>query len=98
MTGWMTIAAADPPTASTGTELAGFLICCGMGAGIIAWGRMQRRSGRNMFLPDRPFRFGGVLHEPPPPRRYRRAAGWFFEVCGWTLAVIGVINGLVALF
>lgn len=98
MTGWTTIATADPPTPTTGTELAGFLVCCGMGAAVIAYGRMQRRTGRNMILPDRVFRFGGTLHQPPPERKAHRVAGRFFEIVGWVLAVIGICNGLAALF
>ncbi|MYS22328.1 hypothetical protein GA0115240_14065 [Streptomyces sp. DvalAA-14] len=97
MTALIMMAAADGPPATAGTELAGFLICCATGAAVITYGRMQRRSGRNMFLPDRPFRFGGVLHQPPPERRTRRAVGRFFEIVGWILVVIGIINGLVLL-
>ncbi|WP_405590103.1 hypothetical protein [Streptomyces sp. NBC_01190] len=98
MTGWITMAAADAPQATTGTELAGFLICCGMGAGIIYIGRTQRRTGRNFLSPDWVFRFGDALHQPRPERKAHRATGRFFEIIGWVLAVIGICNGLAALF
>jgi hypothetical protein len=95
--GEWTMAAASGATASAGTEVAALVICGTMGAGLVAIGRAQRRSGRNMFLPEGPFRFGGTLLQPPGPTRTRRVAGRFFVGAGWVLIALGLLNGLVAL-
>lgn len=90
-----TVVIADATARTNSSPLPALVLFGILGPCLIFLGRRQRRSGRTALAPTQPFQFGGTLHEPPPPRMYRRALGGLFEFLGWILLVLAVLAGIV---
>ncbi|MFE7216924.1 hypothetical protein ACFU93_45490 [Streptomyces sp. NPDC057611] len=66
---------------------------------LIAVGRYQRRTGRNIINPDKPVHMANVLLPEAPPSKGKRVADRVYLFFGWFLVlgvVINLINGIRA--
>ncbi|MFF4148273.1 hypothetical protein ACFY0A_45195 [Streptomyces sp. NPDC001698] len=66
---------------------------------LIAVGRYQRRTGRNIINPDKPVRVANVLLPEAPPSKGKRVADRVYLFFDWFLVlgvVINLINGIRA--